>query len=243
MIFNTDSPKMPSALLKAYLVEKLRDAIIARKYKPGDRLNETSLALQFNVSRVAVREALMRLQQQGLVMNHPRRGMFVNNLSDEDSQKINSVRIFLEAEALRLCRGQLTKQMLRHLDGLVVRMERWNLSSQLETAEMDLEFHRAIWFYSNNAYLAKALNSFVPILFAHRALDAISDEQFRWHLSHHRQLLEVIQGISDQTPEQAILAHLRIGYVQPERFSSLALSAKVIVAGRDKNKPRLTARH
>lgn len=217
---------MPPAVLKAYLVEKLRDAIIARKYKPGDRLNETSLALQFNVSRVAVREALMQLQQRGLVMNHPRRGMFVNSLIETDAQKINSVRIVLEAEALRLCRGKLTKQIAKHLDGLVTRMERGQSNSQFETAEMDLNFHRAIWLYSENSYLAKALNSFVPILFAHRALDSISDEQMRWHLSHHRLLLDVIKGVSSQSPEEAILAHLRIGYTNPERFSSLALTRR-----------------
>ncbi|MEO8737639.1 MAG: GntR family transcriptional regulator, partial [Edaphobacter sp.] len=140
-----DGIEMSSSVLKAYLVEKLRNAIITRAYKPGDRLNETTLASQFNVSRVAVREALMHLQQQGLVMNYPRQGMFVNSLTETDAQKINSVRIVLEAEALRLCHVKLTKQIAKHLDSLVTRMERWQGISPLETAEMDLEFHRTIW--------------------------------------------------------------------------------------------------
>src|ERR1700748_1490889 len=97
--------EIPSTTLKAYLVEKIKDGIITGKYKPGDRLNETLLARQFNVSRIPVREALMQLQEQGLAMNHPRRGMFVNSLSEEDTQRINSLRIILESEAIKLCRA------------------------------------------------------------------------------------------------------------------------------------------
>jgi hypothetical protein len=45
----------------------------------------------------------------------------------------------------------------------------------------------------------------------------------RWRLHHHRALLDVIQGNSRQSPEEAIVIHLRIGYNEPERFSSLAV--------------------
>lgn len=221
-MLDVESLKISSTVLKAYLVEKLRDAIVSRKFKPGDRLNETSLASYYNVSRVAVREALMQLQLQGLVMNHPRRGMFVNSLSDTDAQKINSLRIPLEAEALRLCQTRVTKPMVKHLGSLISQMEKWESGSQLESAELDLQFHRAVWSYSGNNYLAKTLNSFVPILFAHRALDGISDERLRWNLRHHRSLLEVIEGKSKQSPEEAILTHLQMGYSEPERFSTFA---------------------
>src|SRR5437867_3939290 len=93
--------ELPSTTLKAHLVMRLRDGIIRGKYRPGERLNESKLARLYGVSRIPVREALMQLQEQGLVMNHPRRGMFVNSLGDEDTQKINSIRIILEAEAIK----------------------------------------------------------------------------------------------------------------------------------------------
>src|SRR5215469_337382 len=135
--------EIPSTTLKAHVVERLREGIISGKFKPGDRLNETLLARQFNVSRIPVREALMQLQEQGLLMNHPRRGMFVNSLSDEDTQRINSVRIVLEAEALKLCKARLTPGIASELNELVVRMERWEAGSQLDASLLDLEFHRA----------------------------------------------------------------------------------------------------
>jgi DNA-binding GntR family transcriptional regulator len=213
---------LPSAALKAQLVERLRDSIVTQKYKPGERLNESSLAREFNVSRIPVREALMQLQHYGLVTNLPRRGMFVSSLSELDIQKINSVRIILEAEALKLCRAQVTAEMISHLGDLVARMEEWQAGSELDAAVLDLEFHRAIWTYSGNIYLERTLNSSVPALFAQRALNSIRDDSLHWSPKHHRSLLDVIEGISPVSPEEAILAHLRIGYKDPERFSSLA---------------------
>jgi DNA-binding GntR family transcriptional regulator len=215
--------ELPSVTLKAYLVERLKDCIITGKYKPGDRLNETRIAREFNVSRIPVREALVQLQEQGLAMNHPRRGMFVSSLTEEDAQRINSVRIVLEAEALKLCRARLTPKIAGELNALVVRMEEWQAGSPLDAAALDFEFHNAVWSYSGNSYLEKALHSMLPVLFAHRALDAISHELLRWRLNHHRSLLDVIEGNSRQTPEEALVIHLRMGYNNPERFSSLAL--------------------
>jgi DNA-binding GntR family transcriptional regulator len=214
--------ELPSATLKALVVDRIREEIVSGRYKPGERLNESKLAREFKVSRIPVREALTKLHEQGLLMNHPRRGMFVNTLSEEDTQKINSVRIVLEAEALKLCRAKLTKERERHLDKLVVRMEQWERGSELDAAALDLEFHKAFWIYSDNNYLERTLSSLVPVLLAHHALDSIGHELVRWRLNHHRALLEVIQGTSKQTPEEAILVHLRIAYNNPERFSSLA---------------------
>jgi DNA-binding GntR family transcriptional regulator len=215
--------ELPSTTLKAHLLTRLRDGIISGKFRPGERLNESKLARQYGVSRIPVREALMQLQEQGLVMNNPRRGMFVNSLSEEDTQKINSMRIILEAEAMKLCRARLSTEMEANLNRIVKVMERWESGSELDAAALDLEFHRTIWGYSGNPYLVRTLDSLVPAVLAHHALDAVTHDMVRWTLNHHRALLEVIQGKSKLTPEEAIVTHLRLGYSNPERFSSFGL--------------------
>lgn len=214
--------ELPSATLKSYLFNAIRDAILTGKFKPGERLNESKLARQYEVSRIPVREALFQLQEQGLVMNHPRRGMFVNTLTDEEVQKINSIRIVLESEALKLCRARLTPAMDAHLLRLVEVMEQWRQESQIEAAQLDLEFHRTLWSHSGNEYIGRALDSLVVVLFAHRAVVNTSHELLRWHLKHHRQLLEVVEGVSSHTPEEAMIAHLRDGFSDPEKYSSMA---------------------
>jgi|ERR1035437_1527252 DNA-binding GntR family transcriptional regulator len=96
------SKNAPAVELKSSLVEKIRDGIISQRYKADARLNETSLAREFSVSRISVREALMHLEERGLAVSQPRRGMFLNSLDEVDTQQINSVRLVLEAEELVL---------------------------------------------------------------------------------------------------------------------------------------------
>lgn len=217
---------LPSRTVKSQLVDVIQQAIVSGKFKPGERLNESKLARHYKVSRIPVREALLQLHEQGLVMNSPRRGMFVTLLSEEECAKINSLRIILEAEALKLCRARFTSTFDKHLTGLVQEMEYWKSGSEIEAAALDLKFHRAIWAHSGNGYLEKVLNSLVPILFAHQAMDYMKHSPKSWPLDHHRPLLKVVQGKSRHSPEEAMVAHLSRRYVNPERFSSLAFSQR-----------------
>ena len=216
------------APLKSHVADRIRNAILKGEFKPGDRLNETRIASQFKVSRIPVREALQQLQAQGLVINHPRRGMFVITLTEEDIQRINSLRILLEAEAIKLCRANLTATQEQRLTAIVEEMETVHLDSYFEASLLDLKFHRSIWACSGNPYLEKNLDSLLTVLFAHQALayTALHDNVY-WPLDHHRPLLEVIRGNSSTSPETAMINHLRMRYTNPERFSSLALSPGV----------------
>jgi DNA-binding GntR family transcriptional regulator len=210
---------IPSTL-KVHLVQKLRDAILAGKYKPGERLNESLIAREFEISRIPVREALIQLQESGLVMNLERRGMFVTQLSTEDVQKINSVRIILEAEALKLARVHMTPEIAAKLTNLVEQMDGWQ-GSLSEAAALDFKFHRTIWEATGNSYLVKTLSPLATVLFAYKTLEHVSHEIRRWRLSHHRALLQVVLNQSDEDPQNALLMHLRMAYTDPEKFSSL----------------------
>jgi DNA-binding GntR family transcriptional regulator len=225
-IIDVPALELPSRTVKSHLVEVIQRAIVSGKFKPGERLNESKLARHYKVSRIPVREALLQLHEQGLVMNSPRRGMFVTLLSEEECAKINSLRIILEAEALKLCRSRFTALCDKRLSELVRKMERWKSGSEIEAAALDLEFHRAIWAYSGNGYLEKVLNSLVPILFAHQAMDYMKNSPKSWPLDHHRPLLKLLQGKSKKTAEEAMIEHLNRRYTNPERFSSLSFAKR-----------------
>jgi DNA-binding GntR family transcriptional regulator len=220
-VFENPTSATPTTL-KSYVYNMLREAIVSGRYKPGSRLNESQLAREFNISRIPIREALMQLQEHGLVMNHERRGMFVTELTEEDVQRINSLRVVLEAEALKLCQAKMTRQIAARLTALVEQMENWEASTEIDAAAADLEFHRTIWEASGNPYLSKTLDSLSTVLFAHTALENVSHDDMRWRLNHHRALLDVALGKSDVTPEAAVISHLRMHYKDPERFSSYA---------------------
>lgn len=216
--------------LRAHVVKVIRGEILSGKYQPGDRLNESRIARELNISRIPVREALSQLQDQGLVMNHQRRGMFVIHLGAEEVQQINSLRIILETEALRLARARMTPEVLAKLTGLVEKMEAWD-GSLLDAAALDLEFHREIWRASGNPYLEKTLDGLATALFAHKAIEHVSLEIRRWRLNHHRALLDVVADPNAGDPQSAILTHLRMAYTEPERYSSLAMPAPAPARG------------
>jgi DNA-binding GntR family transcriptional regulator len=210
--------------LRAHVVKMIGADILAGKYKPGDRLNESQIARELNISRIPVREALSQLQEQGLVVNRERRGMFVMSLSPDDVQQISSLRIVLETEAVKLARDRMTPEVLARLEKLVQQMEAWD-GTLLDAAALDLEFHRVIWHAAGNPYLERALNALMVPMFAHRTLEHVSREIRRWRLNHHRALLDVVTRVSSEDPQEALLAHLRMAYTEPERYSTLARPA------------------
>jgi DNA-binding GntR family transcriptional regulator len=224
------NPPVPADLtpptLRSHVVRRLRAEIIDGRYRPGDRLNESQIAREFNISRIPVREALSQLQEQGLVMNHERRGMFVVRLGVDEVQQINSLRIVLEAEAMRLARARLTPEVRAELTELVIRMDAWE-GPLIDAAALDRKFHSVIWQAAGNPYLVRTLDSLTVSLFAHKALEHDSHEVRRWRLNHHKALLDVVTGESDADPQFAMLTHLRMAYTEPERFSSLGVSAAV----------------
>jgi DNA-binding GntR family transcriptional regulator len=215
----SEARSTPSTL-KSHIFHGLREAIVSGRYRPGDRLNESKIAREFGISRIPVREALMQLQEHGLVMNHERRGMFVTQLNEEDVQRINSLRVVLEAEALKLCRLKISKKDAARLTDVMARMDAWSERTEMDAAGLDLEFHRTLWEAAGNPYLTKALDSLVTSLFAHKALEYVSADLKRWSLHHHRALLDIALGNSNTEPEAAIIIHLRTAYNEPERFSS-----------------------
>jgi DNA-binding GntR family transcriptional regulator len=210
--------------LRGQVTKVLRERILTGHYRPGERLNESKIARELNISRIPVREALSQLQEQGLVMNHERRGMFVTKLSEEEAQQINSLRMVLEAEAMRLARARMTPEALAQLTDLVEQMENWD-GPLIDAAALDLRFHKLIWHIAGNPHLERVLDSLTTSLFAHKALEHVSQEIRRWRLNHHRALLDIVAG-GDGDPMLAILSHLRMAYSEPERFSSLAVARK-----------------
>lgn len=211
--------------LREDIAELLAEAILTGKLKPGDRLNESALARQWHVSRAPIREALQQLEERGLVVNRPRRGMFVVSLDEEETQKINSLRLVLEAEALRLCRARATPQVVRRLQQLADKMERSGGGSPaVEAVQLDLEFHRTIWSHSGNEYLEKTLIGLTAPLFAYALLTKPKAEKMRMILDSHRPLVDYVAGKLKRSADDVIFDHVSLRWNEPDRFASRRLA-------------------
>nr|WP_314435446.1 GntR family transcriptional regulator [uncultured Brevundimonas sp.] len=86
------------------LVDVVRDIIVSGDFSPEEPVRQDALAAQLNVSKIPLREALARLEQDGLVVSYPNRGFFVRPMSPEEAEEIYALRIKLEPDAVaRAC--------------------------------------------------------------------------------------------------------------------------------------------
>jgi DNA-binding GntR family transcriptional regulator len=214
------------ATLKDNIVEIISDAIFTGRMKPGDRVNESQLARELEVSRAPIREALQQLQEQGLIINHPRRGMFVVHLEEEDLQKINSVRLVLEAEAMRLARAKFTPAAHARLTQILERMERSQGAAPSVRVKVDVEFHKAIWGLTGNEYIERTLINLTAPLFAYGVIRAMKGDKVRHVIYSHRPLLEFLLGTTKMPAERVLADHLKIPWDNPDRFSSFSENAQ-----------------
>jgi len=133
----------------------VRQAIMTGRLRPGDRLIEQALAVEMRMSRGPVRDALRRLEQEGLVHIFRNRGAIVSTLGLHEAYEFYLVRGHLEGLAIRLARDYMQPADIAFLEQQVERMadlcgadEDW-----LAATELDLAFHNRIVACSHNQSL------------------------------------------------------------------------------------------
>jgi DNA-binding GntR family transcriptional regulator len=98
--------------LRSLTTEKLREAIMTQRFKPGQHLVERDLCEQTGVSRSSVREALRHLEAEGLVERRGNRGLFVASITPDEARQIYEVRAAIEPEMARLFAARSTEDDL-----------------------------------------------------------------------------------------------------------------------------------
>jgi DNA-binding GntR family transcriptional regulator len=123
----------------------LEEAILCGEMRPGDRLPVAQVAEEFNVSLTTVREALLMLENQGLVVNKPRHGAFVARLSGQEAYELCQARALLESFAVTVGLAQIDADFIEGLDALLEEMSQCVLPQDLPSViRIDLAIHKAI---------------------------------------------------------------------------------------------------
>ncbi len=147
--------------------EHIRHAIYRGDLMPRERIIEESLAKHLNCSRGPVREAFLRLERDGLVVNLARRGTFIRDMSMESIEVIFSMRGKLEALCVRYLRERMTEEMERTLRDALKKMESAAAKNDDEAFfAADMKFHQTIWQLSNRETLENTLSTIMnPFIF------------------------------------------------------------------------------
>ncbi|MDR7486144.1 MAG: GntR family transcriptional regulator [Armatimonadota bacterium] len=172
----------------------LMDAMRRGVFAPGDPLREETIATELKVSRTPVREALRRLQAEGLVATGPRRGVIVREPPYDELSELCVIREALESLAARLAAGSVTSAELYLLEELSREMEQSFRDGDVATlARLNAEFHAVIWRASRNRYLARQLDR-IRLLIARRQGTTLTyPGRAEEALGEHRELLDAIK--------------------------------------------------
>lgn len=170
--------------LRDVVFRTLRQAILKGELKPGERLMEIQLAQKLGVSRTPVREAIRKLELEGLVLMIPRKGAEVAEITIKDLEDVLEVRGALEELALRDACDHITEEQLQDLQQASDDFKRALSSGDLvKCAETDMAFHDIIYSATNNRRLVQMLNNLREQMYRYR-MEYMKDERT------HKTLLE-----------------------------------------------------
>lgn len=171
--------------------ERIKQAILDGTFQPGAALVESAVAEWCGVSRTPIREALTRLQQDGLIYKTDR-GMTVKERAPEEILDIYEVRISLEAAAARIAAERYTAIDRLRLERLLARLRSIDKPLADEIAQRNREFHRGIWLASHNESLIDLLDRLNLHLMRYPFTTLTTPGRWEKSMQEHRELVEAI---------------------------------------------------
>jgi DNA-binding GntR family transcriptional regulator len=203
--------------------QSLEEAILTGRIPPGERLVETWITQQLGVSRTTVREALLLLERQGLVVSKPRKGTFVTRLSPRDALDVGLARALIEGFAVFLGLGRIDEALFERLEAQIAEMRACRLPQDVpRLMQLDTAFHMSLVESCGSRRIAELWSSlsgqiramYVTTLESeHATIDYVVD--------FHRRLLD---GLRSGDPHLALRAVAR-HYVRTLEEDDIAFRA------------------
>lgn len=188
--------------------QKMREAIQSGQLKPGARLREVELAEWLGSSRTPVREALNRLQTEGLVVQEPRRGMIIAELDHSMVSELYFMREVLEGTAARLAARHASDVEISMLREIAERDK--NLASEpLKLAKNNRMFHETLYRAAHNRYLLKTLSMLQESLALLGPTTLAMPGRASSAYEEHDALVQAIERHDAQAAEEMSRAHIR----------------------------------
>lgn len=195
--------------LRDIVFEAIRGAIITGELKPGERLMEEHLAEAMGVSRTPVREALQRLELEGLVVIAPRKGAYVADMSLQDVIDVFQVQAALEGLAARLAAKRITGEEMDRLTALSDKMAEYiDTGDDRGIVDIDLQFHEVLFTASRNNRLSTITNQLNDKLYNLRVISLSSIERACEAMTEHKSILEALERRSSDDAYDMTVSHI-----------------------------------
>lgn len=194
--------------LQAY--HSLREAIQTGKLLPGTRLREQELAEQLGLSRTPIREALTRLENEGLVC-YDSNGLTVTKLDYTMMSELYVMREVLESTAARLAARHATEVEVSVLKDIAANDKKL-LAHPEKLAANNKFFHEMLYQCSHNRYLLKAVNTLQDSMCLLGPTTLSVPERGLESAEEHQQLINALENHDEQAAEQLTRKHIQAAY-------------------------------
>jgi DNA-binding GntR family transcriptional regulator len=199
----------------------IREAILAGKHAPGERLIEARLAGQLGVSRTRIRDGLARLEAEHLVARAPNRGVMVRPLTSADIEETYALRLLLESYAAKTAAANITTPEIERLRAVQARMnelEREIISGSGDrltlvrgVTELNNEFHGVIQKASRNARLQQIVRTVVDVPLVFRSFYWYTDGELAEAAREHEEIIEALALRDGMRSEDLMRRHISRG--------------------------------
>ena len=195
--------------LRDVVFNTLRQAILRGEMEPGERLMEIQLAQKLGVSRTPIREAIRKLELEGLVIMIPRKGAEVAHITEKDMKDVLEVRSTLEELVVELAIKNVTDEKIEELKCANKVFESAIVSKDaVNIVEADVKFHDILYSMTNNARLIQIINSLREQMYRYR-LEYVKDA--RTHsiiISEHNDIIKQIRDKNVPVAKTVIHQHI-----------------------------------
>lgn len=192
--------------LRDVVFDNIRNAILDGTLRPGERLMEIQLSKQLGVSRTPVREAIRKLELEGLVIMVPRKGAYVASISKKEVLDILELRIGLESMAARLAAERISEMEVEELEKISSKLEKSIKENNLEKMmKYDEDFHKLIFDITGNEKLKSILSTIWEPVYNKFRLDYMSDYSSAVNIveEHKKIVMALRKGDKDLAEELA----------------------------------------
>lgn len=201
------------------VTDDLREAILSHELEPARRLGEDELALEMGVSRGPVREALMRLEREGLVTIERHRGARVSSWSKQDLEEIYSMRSVLEVLAIEWACKNATAKDIADMEAILKEYSKLSDKQRTpkEVSRIDLEFHSVLFRAAHHDRLLKiweVLRSQIHAMLVYTWSKTQKNNKAFLPLwgPDHQKLLDSIKGKRTSEAKKEVHAHVERGF-------------------------------
>lgn len=197
--------------LRDVVFENLRNAILDGNLKAGQRLMEVQLAEQLGVSRTPIREAIRKLELEGLVVMLPRKGAYVANMSFKDLIDVLEIRASLEGLAAYLAAERRNDEDIITLERVVNEFEESIKNTDVEEVlKKDVEFHENIFLMANNKKLYQLITSLWEQVHRFRVMYVSNYDASLSLVEEHRRILQAIKEGNCEDAQKYATEHIEI---------------------------------